>query len=572
MTKYSMFLCVLLVMYSNIVIAQYRQAEGGGEVRGPVDQITEEDRINIQNQLAFKIDSLDREGVFPALKKAEIKYGWPLRNASNLFDYGVHGISNFVDHDHHFPNVLSDYMCGARTYDRNSGYNHAGTDMYTWPFSWYKMDNDQVEVVASAPGVIIDKRDGNFDRSCTSGGGNWNAVYVRHIDGSVVWYGHLKSGSLTSKNVGDDVLEGEFLGIVGSSGNSTGPHLHIEFYDPNGKLIDPYKGACNEITSSLWANQPAYYDSKVNAIKTHLTPPEFYFNECSQTEEPNFQDAFFPGDNIKTAVYYRDQLEEQTTFYTITRPSETVYRSWNHNSNSEHYSSSYWYWSNTLDLNEEIGVWEFEAEFLGQKYTHEFTVSDSNTVPFSIPLNYPGHGTLFEETPKEFTWLPLADADQYHIQISKVDDFANLVSEDSLLVDPEFGFPNGLTGTYYWRVKAKNEHGTGVWSNTRTFSIGMITSNDDLIIDIPTTSRLDQNYPNPFNPSTQITFELGKTGYVVLKVFNLIGQEVSVLQQGRLNAGLHSVTFDASALPSGVYLYRLETPNYSETKRMILIK
>lgn len=572
MMKYSLFVFSLVILCTNTVTAQYRHAEGGGEVNGPVDEISENDRKQIQAQLKFKIDSLENEGVFPALKQAEITYGWPLRNAKNFFDYGVHGISNFVDHDHHFPDLLSDYMCGPRTYDRNSGYNHAGTDMYTWPFSWYKMDNDLVEVVASAPGIIIDKRDGNFDRSCSSGGGNWNAVYVRHLDGSVVWYGHLKNGSLTSKKVGDEVLEGDFLGVIGSSGNSTGPHLHIEFYDPNGKLIDPYKGACNEITSSLWANQPAYYDSKINAIKTHLTPPEFYFNECSKTEEPNFQQAFFPGDTVKTAVYYRDQLEEQTTFYSIIRPDQTEYRSWSHNSNSEHYSSSYWYWSNILSSEEEIGVWVFEAVFLGQTYYHEFTVSDSTTIPFSVPLNYPSNKELIEEPSAKLTWLSLADANQYHIQISTTDDFSSLITNDSSLVNSEFVFSEAENGSYFWRVRAKNDHGIGKWSTSWEFSIGTATSNEEIIIEVPASSRLDQNYPNPFNPATRITFELGETSYMTLKVFNLIGQEVSVLKRGRLTAGVHSVSFDASTLPSGVYLYRLETSNYSETKRMILIK
>ena len=64
------------------------------------------------------------------------------------------------------------------------------------------MDYDQVYVVAAAPGVIVFKQDGNFDRNCGFTGDPWNAVYVQHADGSVAWYGHMKNGSLTPKAVG----------------------------------------------------------------------------------------------------------------------------------------------------------------------------------------------------------------------------------------------------------------------------------------------------------------------------------------------------------------------------------
>src|SRR5215510_13083944 len=104
------------------------------------------------------------------------------------------------------------------------------------------MDHDQVAAVAAADGIILAKDDGNYDRSCSLTGAAWNAVYVQHADGSVAWYGHLKNGSLTTKAPGALVVQGEFLGIVGSSGNSTGPHLHFEVYDAANHLIDPWGG------------------------------------------------------------------------------------------------------------------------------------------------------------------------------------------------------------------------------------------------------------------------------------------------------------------------------------------
>ncbi len=83
---------------------------------------------------------------------------------------------------------------------------------------------------------------------------------------------------------------------------------------------------------------------------------------------------------------------------------------------------------------------------------------------------------------------------------------------------------------------------------------------------------LEQNYPNPFNPSTAIRFTLDAGRQTRLSVYDLLGREVAVLVNGTLPAGAHTVTFDASNLPSGVYMYKLEAGGQSMTKRMTLVK
>ncbi len=88
----------------------------------------------------------------------------------------------------------------------------------------------------------------------------------------------------------------------------------------------------------------------------------------------------------------------------------------------------------------------------------------------------------------------------------------------------------------------------------------------------PKDFQLFQNYPNPFNPSTNIQFNLPTAGKVRLEVFNLLGQNVQVLVDEVRNEGVHSVTFDASALSSGVYFYQLEFDGQVLSKRMILLK
>ena len=84
--------------------------------------------------------------------------------------------------------------------------------------------------------------------------------------------------------------------------------------------------------------------------------------------------------------------------------------------------------------------------------------------------------------------------------------------------------------------------------------------------------ELSQNYPNPFNPSTNISFTLTNNGHVKLEVFNLLGQKVATIIDAPRSAGNHAIKFDASNLSSGIYLYRLSTENFVETRKMNLIK
>lgn len=89
---------------------------------------------------------------------------------------------------------------------------------------------------------------------------------------------------------------------------------------------------------------------------------------------------------------------------------------------------------------------------------------------------------------------------------------------------------------------------------------------------IPDRYSLSQNYPNPFNPATTIKFGLSNSGLTSLKIYNILGKEVSKLVNSNLQAGSYEVKWDAASYTSGVYFYRLESNGFIETKRMLLIK
>ncbi|RKY92865.1 MAG: hypothetical protein DRQ13_10045 [Ignavibacteriae bacterium] len=88
----------------------------------------------------------------------------------------------------------------------------------------------------------------------------------------------------------------------------------------------------------------------------------------------------------------------------------------------------------------------------------------------------------------------------------------------------------------------------------------------------PNEFKLYQNYPNPFNPGTTISYSIQKAGIVTLKVFNILGNEVATLINEQKSAGYHSVDFNAVELPSGVYVYELRSGNFTESKKLILMK
>lgn len=327
---------------------------------------------------------LDKSGRLPrASAKPAVGLSWPLAQQPGPgIDW--HGISNFVDLDPAFPSRVRDYECRTRTYDNAQGYNHNGTDFFTWPFAWTLMDAGAIDVVAAAPGTLIVRVDGRPDRSCSlSAPDTPNFVVVRHDDGRLARYLHLKAGSVTTKAEGDPIALGEALGKVGSSGVSTGPHLHFELREASTQaILDPFAGQCNA-GASLWAQQRPYYESRLNRIATHHAAPSL--PGCPSTSEtPNLADEFAPGATVFYASYFRDQRHGQVARMRVLKPDATLHREWSFDSAQQagtppHFNASYFFWSNALPADAPAGRWAFEATFEGTTLRHAFTVAAAAT-------------------------------------------------------------------------------------------------------------------------------------------------------------------------------------------------
>jgi parallel beta-helix repeat protein len=104
------------------------------------------------------------------------------------------------------------------------------------------------------------------------------------------------------------------------------------------------------------------------------------------------------------------------------------------------------------------------------------------------------------------------------------------------------------------------------------YESSFLSKEETEIEQIPGVYELSQNYPNPFNPTTRIRFSLPETSEVTLTIYDILGKEVATLMNETKNAGTYEVPFNASQFASGVYVYRLKTPNFVQTKKMSLIK
>lgn len=357
--------------------------------------------LKLKAEYATKDDYINPEEDHPVFEL-------PVRLIELSNDPGFYTITAYLDHDTIYPNQLLDYNCVNLTYDLEIGYNHSGTDFFSWPFPWYKMYNDEVEVVAAAPGILYFKQDGNNDQQCELNNDPSNSVAILHEDGSTSWYVHLKKNSVTGKFVGEEIEAGEYLGIVGSSGSSNAPHLHFEVFDAEGNLIDPFYGPCNDnIEESWWLSQIPYKDPGINRIASNNHLP--YFPECPEQEVPNETNIFYPGDSIYLLSYFRNVSIDDEIMVTVNRPDNSLFASWIWSSPWEFYSASWLYFLMFLE-EEQLGEWKYAIQYKEIHYEHSFQLLDpqnvesegfsNNLIIYPIPCK--DHVTVVFESKKPY--------------------------------------------------------------------------------------------------------------------------------------------------------------------------
>jgi plastocyanin len=132
-------------------------------------------------------------------------------------------------------------------------------------------------------------------------------------------------------------------------------------------------------------------------------------------------------------------------------------------------------------------------------------------------------------------------------------------------------------GTFTYAVKVAGTYHYVCDLHTGLGMVGQFTATATGVEQTPTADSpqsfgLDQNYPNPFNPATRIQFTLPETRHVLLKVHDMLGNTVATLVDGTQPSGNHSVSFDGSGLPGGIYFYTIESGSFKDVRRMVLLK
>jgi photosystem II stability/assembly factor-like uncharacterized protein len=131
------------------------------------------------------------------------------------------------------------------------------------------------------------------------------------------------------------------------------------------------------------------------------------------------------------------------------------------------------------------------------------------------------------------------------------------------------------TGTYNHLTSPRTISSNNIWAIRNNGGISKFTSSvgiNPISTEVPSKYSLSQNYPNPFNPTTKIKFAITKLSEVKIVVFDAMGREVQTLVNEKLQAGTYETTFDGSQLTSGVYFYKISSGDFSETKKMLMVK
>jgi len=487
-------------------------------------------------------------------------------------------ITNYVDENQSW-NFWIDYMCNYTTYD-----NHWGTDIVI-PTFWH-MDEMTTPILAAADGIVVYTHDGEYDRNLVWDNTNEaNAVALLHSDGDYTGYLHMKKYSVAVE-LGDSVSTGDTLGIVGSSGISTWPHLHFEVNNSNYGLIDPWQGDCNT-DPSRWVSQYPYlgeYPQDVRSFLSSGVPLTImnnnYINQAVSENAPPVKHAN-EGDIGWSHVFIRNLSRGDTLRWVQTRNdggAESEY-AWVPSSDPNiywpadwDYLTWSWWWVWGIfdnDTSVSYGIWT-------ERFFINSTLYDSvtNVVVDGVANQLPEIESLVFDVEAGVTFygeIPSSDVDG-----------TPWIHE--VLTDPNWGMIE-LRGGYQRKFAYTSISGAAGYMDSVTISVyddqnemstGKIYFNnisvgieDELT---PHSFALHPAFPNPFNPTTTIRFSVEETHTSQLRIYDITGRLVETLVNGKMDPGNHELQWHTSQQTSGLYFAELVSGNQQHVQKLILLK
>ena len=379
-----LFLFTIVIGNTQVQIVETKKSSGlwiGPEHDTDEVCVPPEEHKRIKARIKKSVKNMRKAGILEkhfssSSRMAHPLFEWPMRQADGFNDPGYYTLSNYVDLDPDTTVVL-DYNGLSQSYE-----GHSGIDIRLDPYKWEKMNDSHVEAIAAADGVIIFKQDGNSDTSCECDFDDpppWNAVYIMHADGSITWYGHLKTNTTTAKDSGDLVNVGEYLGVIGSSGSSSTPHLHFEVYDNLDSLIEPFFGPSNNTTAdSWWADQLPYYDSGINKIATNSTFADI--PDCPGIEIPNEKSDFYQGDSIFFSIAIRHSLTSDSAVVELFLPngdqSSFLDLTYIREGPPFFKKTHSYYWNGIIENSTAKGKWTYRVTYYSSSYAPQIVESN----------------------------------------------------------------------------------------------------------------------------------------------------------------------------------------------------
>lgn len=215
---------------------------------------------------------------------------------------------------------------------------------------------------------------------------------------------------------------------------------------------------------------------------------------------------------------------------------------------------------------------KFELKTDGSLTKDGWYVDDINVVIYGIvPVELTSFSAIAQDQDVVLNWITSTETNNMGFDVERRDPKSNsnwqklgFVSGNGTTTEKSsysFKDKNPVEGKSYYRLRQLDFDGTSKTYNAIEVDFGIVNE-----------YSLSQNYPNPFNPGTEINYSIAKSGSITLKVYNILGSEIATLVDGFMEAGKHSVRFNAKDFTSGVYFYTIKTENFTSTRKMMLMK
>ncbi|RPI18890.1 MAG: T9SS C-terminal target domain-containing protein [Ignavibacteriae bacterium] len=476
---------------------------------------------------------------------------------------------------------------------------------------WYgtivKTTNGGSSWLVLTSGIVTNLRGISFVNSSTGYSVGWLGTIIKTLNGGANWYA-VSSG--TANELEDVIFTDAYTGYITGEGgriqkttngganwivqnSGTGGWL-LGITNPaanmfitageNGTLRKTSNGGLNWITQSsasgMWLNSISFPDTNTGyaagdngvIIKTTtggwLPPQTPALNSPANNATCVSVTATLDwNDIIPPAPLYTVQVSTQSGFNTIVIDKDSLM------------TSAYAVQSGALSYNT-LYYWRVKAK--NQVAEGSWSSIRSFTTTFPSPaapvlVSPPNNSTGITLTPI-LDWDSIPAASSYRVRLSADSTFGSSIIDTSGVVIARYNVPAGKLSNnikYFWRVYGNNSCITGpssqVW-NFRTLITGVIVENNQL----PKEFKLYNNYPNPFNPLTHIRFDVpsleGGGGNVKLIIYDVLGKEVITLIDKNVEAGSYDIEWNAVNYPSGIYFYKINSGQFTDIKKMALIK